>query len=187
MTETFLVEEVKELTYDNEQLEEWKNKCNELGLENQLALADPDKSPIPFECMNTVQQRVYQTICPTSERYKDYGRTAIPLEVLSLIALAEKENYFDLIQIWYDDKAPDPIAVGIVGSEWSGRKYMLARWGHELKPFAALKEEAIARFKESTGIALRRAIATQTEKLTNLDNNVKAYFDGQIAQYEVTV
>lgn len=187
MTETFLVEEVKELIYDNEQLEEWKNKCNELGLENQLALAQPDKSPIPFECMNTVQERVYQTICPAAEVYKDYKRTAIPLEVLSLIALAEKENYFDLIQIWYDDKAPDPIAVGIVGSKWSGKKYMLARWGHELKPFAALKEEAIARFKESTGIALRRAIATQTDKLTNLDVNVKAYFDGQIAQYEVTV
>lgn len=48
MVQTFLVEESKELIYDDEKLNEWKQKCEELGLSEQLALANPEKSPIPL-------------------------------------------------------------------------------------------------------------------------------------------
>lgn len=81
MVQSFLVEESKELIYDTDSIEEWKAKCELLGLDNQLALSKPDKSPIPFEFMNTASMRVYETLCPAKEDYKSYRKTAIPLEV----------------------------------------------------------------------------------------------------------
>jgi len=128
MVQKFIVEEATELIYDSDKIEEWKVKCEELGLTKQIALANGDKSPIPFEYMNTVSERVYETLCPTKQNYREYHKTAIPLEVLSLIALSEKEKYFDKIEIWYDDKTPDPLAVGYVKEgQYSYKKYSIAR------------------------------------------------------------
>jgi hypothetical protein len=186
MVQTFIIEETKELIYDSDKIQEWKDKCQELGLENQLALAEPDKSPIPFECINEVQRRVYETLCPVKTMYKDYKRTAIPLEVLSLIALSEKEGYFSDIQIWYDDKTPDPFAIGLVKeSDWRHRYYCIARWGDSLKPFEELKSTAIKVFKNSSLIQLNRRLAETKQNIENIDVNVAAYFDVQAEHYNV--
>lgn len=144
MIQSFIVEESKELIYDSDKIQEWKEKCEELGLAQQLALANHEKSPIPFECMNTVSLRVYETLCPAREDYKLYHKTTIPLQVLSLIALSEKEGYFSRIEIWFDDKTPDPIAVGFIkDGEWASKQYAIARWGDVLRPFDELKTKAV--------------------------------------------
>lgn len=187
MVQTFLVEESKELIYDTDKLDEWKSKCESLGLKEQLQLSEPGKSPIPFECMNTVTQRVYETLCPTKQDYKKYNKTAIPLEVLSLIALAKQENYFSEMEIWYDDKTPDPIAVGTCkDGEWSRKYYTIARWGDVLKPFEELKRMAIVVFKNSRRIHITRNISELNSALENIDNNTDAYFDAQIEAYHVS-
>jgi hypothetical protein len=186
MVQTFLVEESKELIYDSEKIDEWKAKCEELGLSEQLALCQPEKSPIPFEYMNTVTQRVYQTLCPTVQEYRKYNKTAIPLEVLSLIALAEKESYFDQIEIWYDDKTPDPIAVGLLkGNSYNYKYYTIARWGDVLRPFKELKEKAIQVYTNSSRINLQRKLAEAKSLLENVEVNAQAYFDAQVENYNV--
>lgn len=186
MIQSFLVEETKELIYDSEKIDEWKSKCEELGLSEQLALAQPGKSPVPFEYMNTVSKRVYETICPQKINYKKYSKTTIPLEVLSLIALSEKEHYFEEIQIWYDDKSPDPLAVGFIKKDsWTYDFYLIARWGDVLRPFDELKEKAIKVYKNSYLLNLRRTLAETNEKIANIDNNVALYFDAQIESFSV--
>jgi hypothetical protein len=187
MVQTFIVEETKELIYDADKIEEWKSKCEELGLSEQLSLAQPEKSPIPFVSMNTVMNRVYTTLCPEKVDYKRYRKTAIPLEVLSLIALAEKEKYFTEIQIWYDDRTPDPLAVGILKKqEWSHDLFLIARWGDVMRPFDELKEKAIQVYKNTSIIQLKRSVADANEKIANIDNNVALYFDAQIDAYSVS-
>jgi hypothetical protein len=49
---------------------------------------------------------------------EDYNITPIPVEILELVMLSKRENYFDQLQIWYDDKSPDPACVGII-KRWS--------------------------------------------------------------------
>lgn len=188
MVQTFIVQEAEELIYDSEKIDEWKAKCEELGLHDQLALAKKEKSPVPFDCMNTVAIRVYETLCPAKVNYKKYNRTAIPLEVLSLIALSEKEGYFDDLEIWYDDKSPDPLAVGIIKNPdgWTKKTYTIARWGDALADFNDLKQKAIAVFKNTTRITLNRKIADANALLSNIDINAEAYFDAQIEQYSVS-
>lgn len=187
MVQKFIVEESAELIYDSEKIDEWKAKCEELGLTEQLALSTPGKSPIPFESMNTVSNRVYTTLCPAKVKYKTYRKTAIPLEVLSLIALAEKEHYFEEIEIWYDDKTPDPLAVGILKAQtWDREMFLIARWGDVLRPFEELKEKAMQIYKNTSLLNLRKNLAETNEKIANIDNNVALYFDAQVESYHVT-
>jgi hypothetical protein len=188
MVQSFLVEESKELIFDTDKLEEWKQKCEELGLSGQLELTAPEKSPLPFEFMDTVTKRVYETLCPSKVNFKEYKKTAIPLEVLSLIHLSVNEKYFDEIQIWYDDKSPDPLAVGINkhGEYGATDNYTIARWGDVLKPFAELKELAIARYTNSSTLTLKGKIADLTNRLENVQLNSQRYFDAQAEYYDVT-
>lgn len=185
MVQTFVIEETEELIYDSDKIQEWKDKCEALGLSEQLALANPDKSPIPFECMNQVSQRVYSTLCPAKVDYKKYGRTPIPIEILSLIALSEKEGYFNGIEIWYDDKSPDPLAVGRIGNEWNGKLYLLGRWGDVLRPFEELKNMAIERYKKSEALSLKSKISDYQYKLDNIETNTERYFNAQAESYDV--
>ena len=61
---------------------------------------------------------------------QDYNLTPIPLEILDLVALSIKEEYFDRIMIYYDDKSPDPACIAATSSfdlrcldnKWSSHK-----------------------------------------------------------------
>lgn len=187
MVQTFIIEETKELIYNGDQIDEWKLKCKELGLENQLTLAQDGKSPIPFAFMNQVTKRVYETLCPMKVELIKYSKTPIPLEVLGLIQLSQNEKYFKSIEIWYDDKSPDPLAVGRLKNDeyqWNDDLYLIARWGDVLRPFEELKKMAIKVFTESKRIELTRSIVKLESDLKTLEADVMAHFD---AQYTMSI
>lgn len=186
MVQKFIVEETKELIYETEKLDEWKELCSGLGLENQLNLAETNKSPVPFEFMNEVSKRVYQTLCPTIVKYREYKKTPIPLEVLGLIKLSEDEHYFDEIQIWYDDKSPDPLVVGIIKSSDYGRdEYLIAKWADVLRPFDELRQMAITRYKSTSILKLKAKISDTQNKLDNVEVNTELYFSAENQAYDV--
>jgi len=60
-------------------------------------------------------QNVFEQLCPRKVSVFEYNITPIPVEILDLIALSKKESYFNKIEIWYDDKNPDPVCVGTTG------------------------------------------------------------------------
>jgi hypothetical protein len=62
--------------------------------------------------MNEVMKRVYETLCPMHVEFKTYSKSAIPLEIMKQIAFSVRDKHFQKIEIWYDDKTPDPIVVG---------------------------------------------------------------------------
>lgn len=116
VVETYVIEETKELIYDNEKLDQWNKHVSELGLTGQTKIRTKDKSPIPFLHMKQSHISVFAQLCPCRVDIKDYDKTPIPVEILDLAALSVKESYFKKIEIWYDDQAPDPACIGIVGS-----------------------------------------------------------------------
>ena len=115
MVETFIIEETAELIYDNDKLTQWNSLVAELGLTGQTTIVSPEKSPIPFMHMKKSLENVLQELCPREVEVDKYSATPIPVEILSLIALSKREGYFQKVQIWYDDKDPDPVCVGIKG------------------------------------------------------------------------
>ena len=148
-TKLFLIEEHKETIFDNAEIEKWKALVDELGLENQARLikADDSVSMIPFPVMTEAQNKIYSYIFNTHIDYKDFDGEAIPLSILSLIALCEKEKYFDRIQIWYSRENPDPLVIGKNfrtqedkdnDYTWDMLNYLIAQWGIKIKPLIEL-------------------------------------------------
>jgi hypothetical protein len=96
--------------------------------------------------------------------YKKYDKSTIPREVLKEIALAEKEQYFEKIKIWYDDASPDPLVVGYIKVDsYTYVKHMIARFGDEILPFEELEIKAT-----------NRLIKYATEKLQNNLDSVRS-------------
>jgi hypothetical protein len=113
IVETFIIEETQSLIYDNEQLNKWNELVDQLGLQGQTQIVKPNKSPIPFMHLKQSMAEVFKTLCPRIVGVKEYNITPIPVEILDLIALSVREGYFEKIQIWYDDKNPDPCCIGV--------------------------------------------------------------------------
>lgn len=123
VVETFVIEETAELIYDNEKLDKWNELVAELGLQGQTKIVAPEKSPIPFMHLKKSLSNVLECLCPRKVKVEDYDVTPIPVEILDLVALSKRENYFNKIEIWYDEKSPDPVCVGITGY------YYQSTWG----------------------------------------------------------
>jgi hypothetical protein len=115
IVQSFLVEETKELVLDGEKLSEWNELVAELGLFGQIETTSGDKSPIPFVFMKSNLKNVMEQLCPRKVEVNEYKISPIPLDVLKLVKLAKDEKYFSSIEVWYDDKSPDPFVVGSVG------------------------------------------------------------------------
>jgi hypothetical protein len=113
VVETYIIEETAELIYDNEKLDKWNDLVSELGLSGQTKIVQKEKSPIPFMHMKPALQAVFECLCPRKVNVEAYDITPIPVEILELVALSNREGYFEKIQIWYDDKNPDPACVGV--------------------------------------------------------------------------
>lgn len=110
--------ELADISFEVDALDEWKKICNELGMEKQTSLTKGKDSPIPYPFMNTTMNNVYNTLCPYKVEYKEYDKTPVPLPVLKQIQFSVKEKHFSEIQIWYDDKTPCPVVVGIFKKYW---------------------------------------------------------------------
>lgn len=108
----FQNEELNNLLFEVEALNEWKDLAQEMGMESQLEISRGKESPNPYPYMNTGIKIIMETLCPTKVGFKEYNKTPIPLEVMRQLHFSIKENHFKHIEIWYDDKTPDPLAVG---------------------------------------------------------------------------
>jgi len=139
VVETFIIEETSELIHDNEKLDKWNQRVEELGLQGQKEVVVVGKSPIPFLWMNSGIVATFETLCPKKVLVEKYSLTPIPVEILDLVSLSHNEQYFDFIEVWYNDQDRDPAVIGYsVPEEYKGRedyyqkayakKYLIGRW-----------------------------------------------------------
>jgi len=142
VVETFVIEETASLIYDNEQLDNWNKMVKDLGLKGQTSIQVEDKSPIPFMHIKKSLENVFECLCPRKVEIEEYNVTPIPLEILDLVALSKRESYFNKVQIWYDDKSPDPVCVGIIGHWYEPTWYSNSNKDLSEQKFTS-KEEAI--------------------------------------------
>lgn len=187
--ETYLIEETVELIYDNEKLDQWNKRVEELGLEGQRTVAVNEKSPIPFMWMNKAVVATFEQLCPRKVAIQAYNKTPIPVEALDLVALSNKEGYFDKIEVWYNDADPDPCIVGYKygkgNGEWErvyyAEKYLLARWSDVKAPINQLIDRAKNVFIAKTKNELERSIKRDQRRLEDINLEADRVFgvDGQ--------
>ena len=177
--ETFYVSETVNLIHDNEALTKWNEKVEELKLSGQKEVVKEDKSPIPFLWMNSAIVSTFETLCPTKIDIKKYDKTPIPVELLEVVSLCVKEDYFDCIKVWYNEKQKDPVIVGYVAKkgekkedwqfEYYGQKYLIGRWADVKASLDQLIERAKKVFIQSETFDLKREIKDRQRKLEDLE------------------
>ena len=179
VVETFYVSETINLIHDNEALTKWNEKVEELKLTGQKEVVKEDKSPIPFLWMNSAIVSTFETLCPTKIDIKKYDKTPIPVELLEVVSLCVKEDYFDCIKVWYNEKQKDPVIVGYVAKkgekkedwqfEYYGQKYLIGRWADVKASLDQLIERAKKVFIQSETFDLKREIKDRQRKLEDLE------------------
>jgi hypothetical protein len=112
MVQIYQNEELNDVLFQVESLDEWQQIAQELQMDKQLNFVNQATSPNPYPFITESMNRIFSTLCPTKVDFKAYDKTPIPLEVMKQIAFSVKEKHFVDIQIWYDDKTPDPFVVG---------------------------------------------------------------------------
>jgi hypothetical protein len=131
---------------------------------------------IPYREMTAEERWVFEAVCPTQTRLREYGRGPIPLRVLQVAAHASELEAFDEIEVWAAEpqRDPDPVLVACIGKQYSDdrRYFLLARWGEELDEWPAMLRKAveIARAKVKATFAklktLIEADAAEVDSLT---------------------
>jgi hypothetical protein len=112
MVQNYFNEELTDVCFEVEALDEWKQLNEELGLNLQSEFTNNSKSPIPYPWLNTTMDRIFTTLCGTKVGVEKYNKTPIPLEVLKQLKYCKDEEFFQGYEIWYDDKTPDPCLIG---------------------------------------------------------------------------
>lgn len=187
VVETFIIEETSELIHDNEKLEQWNLRVDELGLQGQKSVVVVGKSPLPFLWMNTALVSTFETLCPTKVDIKKYDKTPIPVEILDLVALSVKEEYFYKMEIWYNEKDLDPVCVGYVydhnhnddwGKAYYAKKYLIGRWADVKASLDSLAKLAKELFIEQTKNSLTLEIRQRQRHLEDIDLVANEKFGG---------
>ena len=192
VVETFLVEETINLIHDNEALEQWHQKIEELQLEGQKTVVKTDKSPIPFLWMNESIISTFEVLCPTKVEISKYDKSPIPVELLDIVSLCKKENYFDLIEVWYNEKQKDPVIVGYSykddSCEWTrkyySKKYLIGRWADVKASLDQLVIRARKLFLQSETIRLKQEIRDKSRQLEDLETTCESRFGGAMPSTE---
>ncbi len=227
MVQIYQNEELNDVLFEKESLDEWQQLAQELNMDNQLKFVDATNSPNPYPHINESMERVFTTLCPCKVELKQYDKTPIPLDVMKQIAFSVRENHFQKIEIWYDDKTPDPFVVGIshefyaydkkyarlknadgqevrtktigemkyycdlVGFQYENifetnhNKYLIARWGDEIRPIPELKKLANDRLIEKYGTELKKEIDEKTQALKQIKENTLLYLNGELTESQI--
>jgi hypothetical protein len=98
---------------DETKYKEWLRLSESLGIEH-----DNQVRPIPFLLLNQRMVKMFQVLCPVMVKLGSYNREPIPLEVLKVAKFCDDESFFAHMEIWYDDKSPDPVLIGVTKQKY---------------------------------------------------------------------
>lgn len=187
VVETFFVEETLSLVHDATDLQKWNDLVSFLDLSGQKTIVKEDKSPIPFLWMNETLIATFKVLCPTETDITKYNKMPIPLEILDLVALSKREEYFDYIEIWYDEKTKDPVCIGQKTKEeykdrdewyrkYHTEKYLIGKWSDVKASFNELLERAKNRFINEKSLELKQTIKNATRQLEDIQEEAARKF-----------
>ena len=119
-----------------------------LGLSGQKQLFSKDGDGSihhPYRAMTKEEHTVFSALFPHTSDVNDYKDGPIPLRVLQIIAHVRELDHPDMqyIGVMHPPKFVDDPILFAQKTNYSGTRFILARWGYALKPFDELKESAI--------------------------------------------
>lgn len=167
--------------------DEAKKLLDELGLSGQQNLVELCGDIVmPFTAMSTIEERVWKQYCPHRHKLEEYKDSIIPVEILKLLRTIKEKEYFSKefcfneekrygrIEIWSETSDDiDPLVVGLIPTdkyEWNDKIFLLARWGHSLRPFEEIKKIVTENMEKKAKLALEEGLATYKKEINEYLN-----------------
>jgi len=189
MEQIFLLEELKNIQFETDKLDEWKNLINGMELNGQKKLLSEKDNipPIPFLYLNEGMYRILTTLLPTKTKYNEYSNSPIPLKVLSILKMAVDANYFTKILVFHSDEKSDPALVGVTqekinyswGSNIEEKFYLIAKWGDALKSWEVMEHEAIEILKKKCISEYNNIQNKINSSINSIDNSILNFLKGK--------
>lgn len=110
--------------------DEWKRLAAECGLSALLEKREAGEVDIGWTKLDNQTGNALRWLCPQSCELAEYRYDVPPIEALGLISFAQMTGSFDKIMIHYNDRLPDPVAIGTKGNS----KYLICAWGPDEIP-----------------------------------------------------
>jgi len=194
--ETYEQLEADDETGEVEKDEEAIALIEKLDLAGQRELVTPDGQTerCPYRLMTADEQFTYGVLCPQHVGVREYSASSIPLRVLQVASHALDTTIFEKVEVWHaaTGVVADPVLVGIRSSGYPPPRFILARWGTELRNFKDLLSDATTTFRQQVVGACRSAKGraesdlAQAEHMTdaNLIEHFNRNWHRRVPEYE---
>jgi hypothetical protein len=117
-----------------------------LGATKQSNFYQEGKAVIPYRFMTPIEMAVYAIMLPQRDEINAFDSAPIPLRVLQVGAHAKEVLEDGVLVVWHQGAGKDdPLLTLRIGPSYSGKYYLLARWGEVLEEFSVLMEQASKR------------------------------------------
>ncbi len=180
--QTFELKESMEIAACPEQNEQYMAMIDELGLKGQKTLVtegkDGQTTPIPYLWMNERLKNVFNTLCPTRVDIESYDKLPIPIIILGHVKQCQMRGWFAKVEVWYDDKQPDPVVVGLTEKKSEKAElYLIGRWGAEDRSLEALDAMALDRRTEQLRVGAQHHLASEQAEVAAVLADPRAVAD----------
>lgn len=180
MTEIFIEPELEQLQ-DSDSAAEWQLICEELKLPGQLSLTEKSGGNYapPYMVVDPKTERIIRVLCPEKIEVQKYSQSTIPLDILREVHKCVENKWYHKIEVFYDNKSPDPFVIGFLTDRWDSPCHLIARWGAELLPFEELEIKAINRLKNAAMSSLYEMKAQIDFAYNNVDGFIASLLSGK--------
>lgn len=148
-----------------EQADEYRRLAFEAGMTALVEQGDEGKIAFGYPKMTNMQKNMFKLLVPTSITLDRYKHDVPPIEALGLISRANLTGQFEKILIHFNDKLPDPIAIGYAKEE----AYLICAWGPEKVSDETLMARFDRVFKDKLAEACRKTIDDATQTANTVD------------------
>lgn len=142
LIETYECETVPSVEFTDEAIA----LVEKLGAEKQSNFYREGASVAPYRMMTPEEKAVYEIVLPNRDEIDKFDAGPIPLRVLQVAAHAKEVLEVGTLVVWHQGVGKDdPLMTLRIGASYSGKYYLLARWGEVLEEFSVLRDKAVER------------------------------------------
>lgn len=185
--------ENQELILDETKLAEYKALIEELGI---AVPTEEKKTPNIYQYLNSAMVKQLHALCPMYIGVEKYTKSTIPVDVLKVLQYCKSQEMFDGYQIWWDDKAPDPLLIGWKWMSeadktnrytWRSDKYLIARWGDCAMEMPELLQKGFERIKQELVDKATLGLEQCKSIITNSDTYVRKALNDETVQVDMSL
>ena len=175
--EEFKMEEVfvGDTQTDEEHATKRKELLDKLNLPLQVKMFE-EGGKIQYQRLSNAGLHIWGAFCPHKSDLVAC-KLYLPTRILEILETARTQ--FHKIEVWSEELATqDPILIGVLTNNYDSPKYLIARWGESLLPYAEVVQKARQKWISTRINKLKAKLKEHTLDLESVEADADKYLDG---------